>query len=102
MTEQNLGESRTALTFEDVWTMFRETDRKFRETDRKFQETDREIKETGRVLKETSRIVGDLGNKLGIVVEHLVLANIKKKFNDLGYEFTKTGPNVLIDDKKKQ
>ncbi|MDR1949225.1 MAG: hypothetical protein LBQ38_07525, partial [Spirochaetaceae bacterium] len=39
---------------------------------------------------------------LGIVVEHLVLANIKKKFNDLGYEFTKTGPNVLIDDKKKQ
>lgn len=33
------------LTFEDVWAMFQETDRKFQETDRKFQETDRRIEE---------------------------------------------------------
>ncbi|MDR1970383.1 MAG: hypothetical protein LBQ46_00530, partial [Treponema sp.] len=103
MAEQHLHESTEALTFQDVWTMFQETDRKFKEmtqeSDRKFREASRE---TERALKEASRIVGDLGNKLGIVVEHLVLANIKEKFNALGYEFTKTGPNVLIDDKKKQ
>jgi hypothetical protein len=46
--------------------------------------------------------VGNLGNKLGIVVEHLVLANIKEKFNALGYEFTKAGPSVLIEDRKKE
>ncbi|MDR1950077.1 MAG: hypothetical protein LBQ38_11860 [Spirochaetaceae bacterium] len=113
MAEGNSHESTGALAFEDVWTMFKETDRefkemsretdlKFRETDLKFKETDLKFRETDRALKEASRIVGNLGNKLGIVVEHLVLANIKEKFNDLGYEFTKMGPNVLIDDKKQQ
>jgi hypothetical protein len=36
---------------------------------------------------------------LGIVVEHLVLANIREKFNALGYGFTKMGPSVLIEDR---
>ncbi|MDR3122165.1 MAG: hypothetical protein LBU16_00080 [Treponema sp.] len=122
MSEQHIYEPAEPLTFEKVWAMFQETDKKFQETDRKFQETDkkfqesaketREIresfkeirenfKETDRAVKEASRIVGNLGNKLGIVVEHLVLANIKEKFNDLGYEFTKAGPSVLIEDRKK-
>ncbi len=41
-------------TFNDVWLLFQETDRKFQETDRKFQETDREIKETHREMKEVA------------------------------------------------
>jgi hypothetical protein len=119
------------LTFETVWAMFKETDHKFQETnhkfqetdhkfqetDRKFQETDRRIlesdrkiqeiyeefsRETRAALKEASRIVGNLGNKLGIVVEHLVLANIREKFNALGYRFNKIGPNVLIDDQESK
>jgi hypothetical protein len=49
------------LTFEDVWAMFQETDRKFRETDRKFQETERVLKESGREtdrkIQETERIL---------------------------------------------
>lgn len=32
------------LTFENVWLMFRETDKKFKETDEKFKETDKELK----------------------------------------------------------
>jgi hypothetical protein len=117
MTEQNSPGSTGDLTSEDVWAMFKETDRQFKETAQRFKETDRQFKEMSResdrkfraisqetyqALKEASRIVGNLGNKLGIVVEHLVLANIKEKFNGLGYEFTKMGPNILIDDKKKQ
>jgi hypothetical protein len=104
------------LTFEKVWAMFREgekqfreiresfkeTDKKFQETDKKFQKTDKKFQETDRAVKEASRIVGNLGNKLGIVVEHLVLANIREKFNALGYGFTKAGPSVLIEDPKKQ
>jgi hypothetical protein len=99
MTEPNSRNPDPALTFEDVWAMFRETDRQFKESDRKFREMSQETKQA---LKEASRIVGNLGNKLGIVVEHLVLANIREKFNELGYEFSKMGPNILIDDKKKQ
>jgi hypothetical protein len=92
----------TDKKFQDTDRKFQETAERFRETDRKFQETDKELQETGRAVKEASRIVGNLGNKLGIVVEHLVLANIKEKFNALGYEFTKAGPSVLIEDRKKE
>jgi hypothetical protein len=127
MSEQHSYEPAEHLTFEKVWAMFQESDRKFQEsrkesekefreiresfketdkkfqaTDKKFQETDKRFQETDRVVKEASRIVGNLGNKLGIVVEHLVLSNILEKFNALGYEFTRAGPNVRIEDRKKQ
>jgi hypothetical protein len=102
MSDQRIYEPAEHLTFEKVWAMFQETDKKFKETDKKFQETDKRFEEMRQAQKEASRIVGNLGNKLGIVVEHLVLANIKEKFNALGYEFTKAGPSVLIEDRKKQ
>jgi hypothetical protein len=95
MSESYAHESAEQLTFEKVWAMFQETDKKFQETDKKFKETER-------LVQETTRTVGNLSNKLGIVVEHLVLSNIKEKFNALGYEFTKAGPSVLIEDHKKQ
>lgn len=52
------------LNFENVWLMFKETDKKFQETDRqfqemkelldkRFQETDRQFKETDLKFKET-------------------------------------------------
>ncbi|MBK5929931.1 DUF3782 domain-containing protein [Halochromatium salexigens] len=58
-----------ATTLEDVWALFRETDRKFqetdrligelreqsRETDRKFQDTDRRFQETDRKFQDTDR-----------------------------------------------
>jgi hypothetical protein len=79
ITETN-PEGETGLTFEKVWAMFQETDRKFQETDRKFQETDRKISK--------------LGNRVGELVEHLVSPNILEKFNQLGYDFGKISPNV--------
>ncbi|MDR1903814.1 MAG: hypothetical protein LBQ88_16220 [Treponema sp.] len=89
-------------TDREIREMSQETDRKIREmsqeTDRKIKEIHEEIKQA---LKEASRVVGNLGNKLGVVVEHLVLANILEKFNALGYEFEKTVLNVRIEDKKK-
>jgi hypothetical protein len=107
------------LTFEKVWAMFQETDRRLKEsreeTDRRLkessQETDRRLKEsreetdrflkesrkeTDREIKEVSRIVGDLGNKFGKLSEYLVVPNMMEKFNALGYVFTKTGRNIEI------
>ena len=98
------------VTFEMVWAALKEnaeamkeTDRKFKETDRKFKETDRKFKETKQIVKKTSLEVnkmshqmGRLGNRFGELVEHLVLPNIEDKFNELGFAFTKSGPNVKI------
>jgi hypothetical protein len=87
------------LTFEDVWAMFQETDRQFKETDKKFQETARRQEETDKQIKETHKQIGELGNKFGAVVEHMMIPNIKEKFNALGYEFGKVSTNVLIETK---
>jgi hypothetical protein len=61
------------LTFEDVWAMF----------------------------QETHRQIGELGNKFGAVVEHMMIPNLKEKFNALGYEFGKVSTNVLIETKEE-
>jgi hypothetical protein len=77
----------TGLTFEKVWTMFQETDRKFQETARRFQETDRKF-------QETDRKISRLGSRLGELVEELIFPNILEKFNKLGYDFGKAATNV--------
>jgi len=93
------GES---LTFEKVWAMFKETDRKFQEASREAAERQKEIdlkfQEAAKQHKETERIIGKLGNRFGELVEHLVAPNIKEKFNELGFCFTKTGMDIEISD----
>ena len=96
------------LTFEKVWAMFQETDKKFQETDKKFQETDRLYKELAEERKETARLfkelaeerketerqikelnvqMGGLNNSFGEMAEHLVAPGIAKRFNELGFHF---------------
>jgi hypothetical protein len=84
MGDEILREPEMGLTYEKVWAMFQETDRKFQETDRKFQETDRKISK--------------LGSRIGDLVEELIVPNILEKFNKLGYVFGKVAPNVRYSD----
>ncbi|MDR0597349.1 MAG: hypothetical protein LBG14_02465, partial [Treponema sp.] len=85
------------LTFEKVWAMFQETDRKFQETERllkeQSQETERLLKEQAREtelqMKETDRKISKLGSRIGDLVEELIAPNIVEKFNKLGYVFGK-------------
>jgi hypothetical protein len=96
-------------TNKTIREMSEDSDRRFREmseeSERMSRETDRAIKEMSResqkALQEAWRIVGNLGNKLGVVVEHLVLSNIKEKFNALGYGFYKTVLNMQVENKEK-
>jgi hypothetical protein len=102
------------LTFEKVWAMFQQTDKKFQETDKKFQETaekmretDKQIKETGEQIKETDRLMrqnqkmmSDLGRKFGKIIEYMFIPNLWEKFNALGYVFEKSSPNVLIESRE--
>jgi hypothetical protein len=92
------------LTFEKVWLLFQETDRKMqemaaetdrqmretaaqmKETDRKMQETDRKFQETDRLLKDLSRKYGDLSGRMGEIVECLVAPGMLEKFNAIGFD----------------
>ncbi|MDR0376785.1 MAG: hypothetical protein LBH70_03235 [Spirochaetaceae bacterium] len=112
MISESSREPEMGLTFEKVWAMFqetdrkfqetdrqfKETDRKFQETDRQFKETDRQFKETDRKIKETDRKISKLGSRIGDLVEELIVPNILGKFNQLGYVFGKVAPNVRYGD----
>ena len=86
------------LSFEKVWEMFQETDRKIQETDRQMKETDRKIQETAQQMKETDRRIGELGNRFGELAEHLVAPGIMDKFNELGFNFTQVSENFWTKD----
>jgi hypothetical protein len=84
-----------------------ETDKKFQETDKKFQETERLMKEHSqetekkfqeaeKLVRQNQKMMGDLGRKFGKIIEHMFIPNLEEKFNALGYEFGKAGPNVRI------
>jgi hypothetical protein len=101
---EDMGQTRElprGVTFEEVWAMFQETDRKMRETAQQMKETDLKMQETDRIVKETSRLVGKITNSFGDIVEHMLLPNLVSKFQDLGFTFTKAS-NVKITDKPHQ
>ena len=75
------------LTAQDVWKLFRETNRMFQETDHKFEETDRKSRETDRkfaelaeTVKNTNRKVGELTDKWGEFVESMVEPAVVRLF----------------------
>jgi hypothetical protein len=112
MSDETLREPEMGLTFEKVWAMFQESDRRMKETDRivkettlqmketdrQMKETDRQMKETDRKMKETDRKISSLGSRLGELVEEIIFPNILEKFNKLGYVFGKAGSRVLYRD----
>jgi hypothetical protein len=93
-TATQTREPQMGLTFEKVWAMFQESDRRMQETDRRMQETDRQMRETDREIqevaqqvRETNQQIGKLGGRFGELAEHLVAPNIAQKFNALGFHF---------------
>jgi hypothetical protein len=73
-----------ATTLDDVWALFRETDRKFQETDQRMKDTDQRMKETDQQIKELGKKIGDLGNRLGEFVEGLVKPAVVRLFQARG------------------
>jgi len=113
-----------APSFADVWRMFQETDRQLKETalqmkeraaetDRQMKEraaeTDRQMKEraaefervmkersaeTATVIKNLSKRLGDIGNRLGEFVEHMVSPAVVRLFQARGIEVHEVYPGV--------
>ena len=92
MEQTEVREPQMGLTFEKVWAMFQETDRKIQEADRTFREQ----------MKETDRKISKLGSRIGQLIEHLAASNILEKFRGLDYEFTRISRNHSIEDERGQ
>ena len=90
------------LTFEKVWAMFQETDRKIQEDERKLQETmkenerkyqeakqeaDRRFAKTEKLINDLGKQMGGLHNSFGELAEHLVAPGVIDRFNEQGYHF---------------
>jgi len=77
------------LTFEKVWAMFQESDRRMEEQRKETEKIMRESAEQVNLqMKETDRKIGELSNRFGELAEHLVAPAIHKRFNELGYHFS--------------
>jgi hypothetical protein len=110
MTAEEAAEWGKTLSFEKVWAMFAETDRKMKESsaevDRKFAEVAAQAAETERIMKETERItaktsmeiaeickridrvtknVGGLNRSMGELIETLISARLWEKFPQYGF-----------------
>nr|VFK80183.1 MAG: hypothetical protein BECKSD772D_GA0070982_10913 [Candidatus Kentron sp. SD] len=80
------------VTYEEVLSLFKETDLRMQETGRQMQETDRRMQETGRqikelgyrfrelerVTKEQSKQISGIGNKFGYFTEGLALPSMER------------------------
>jgi hypothetical protein len=103
MTAEEALAAAKGLTFEKVWAMMQETEKRIRETDRQIQETDRQIKEgfkevkdriqeTDKQIQKLSQNIGGLNNSFGRWAEEMVSTKLWEKFQDLEYTFTEGGP----------
>jgi hypothetical protein len=72
-TTQNIGEG---LTFEKVWAAIQATNEQMRATDKR---------------------IGELANRFGDMVEHMVIPNLLAKFGELDFTFTKAARAEIRD-----
>jgi hypothetical protein len=79
MKEQSMATTEApieGLTFEKVWEA---------------------LMETREQMKVTDKRVGELTNRFGEMVEHMVLPNLVTKFDELGFTFTKANRTTIKD-----
>ncbi len=80
--DDGVYQTQQPLTFEKVWLMFQETDKKFQETDRimkeQSKETDRKFQETDRIVRGISKEIGGIGNNIGDVAEDYFRGALEK------------------------
>ncbi len=93
-----------SLSFEKVWLMFQETDRKWQETDKRFQESDKKWQETDKRFLETNKKITkafDLfTSQWGRLVESLVEGDLPRVMQERGIVVKRTVERAKSDDEK--
>ncbi len=72
--------------FQEIWALYKETDRKFKETDERLS----------RKIAQTQDAVNRLTGKWGLFVEGLVLPSVKRLFNERGILIDKVYQRVKV------
>ena len=105
-----------ALTVDDIWKMFQETNRLFQESQERweqrhremervmqadraetastFRETERQMQDTDRKIKQVSTQIGQLGGRWGEFVEGLIAPACIAMFTELGIQVDEIYPRV--------
>jgi hypothetical protein len=97
MVKAQVRQPQMGLTFDQVWTMFQETDKKFQETAEQIAERQ---KETEQLVKELSKNVGGVNGSLGDVAEGLMASDLYEKFAALGLYFEHSFQNYEVKERK--
>jgi len=99
------GAAETERRFQETEQLMKEgaaeTERKFQETERRFQETERLVKEgfaeTNLLVSRVSKNLGELGNRLGEFVEHMVEPAVVRLFQAQGIAVHEVHQNVAVE-----
>jgi hypothetical protein len=83
----------------EVDRRIKEVAEQMKETDRRLKETEKLIKENGKLIKENGRQLGDVHNRVGELVEHIILPNILKKVEPLNFKFKHVRKRFKFTDK---
>ena len=109
ITAEQAAEAAKGLTFEKVWAVLMEDRLRMQESQKQMQESQKQMQEsydktqkqmqesydkTQRQIDELSKNIGGVGNTLGRLSESMFAVELYKKFNEIGYPFTKQGPHV--------
>ncbi|MCX6156095.1 MAG: YraN family protein [Candidatus Kapabacteria bacterium] len=88
---ENLQSNTNDLSFEKVWLMFQETDKKFLDTDKKFLDTDKKFLDTDKKLNKLEQLFTSQWGKL---IESLVEGDLVNILNKRGIQVHNTNERV--------
>ena len=95
MTAEQAAEAARGLTFEKVWAALMETRQSIEEMREAQQKQAMESqRRTDKIVADLSKNIGGLGNSLGRFTEAMFSNELWKKFNEIGFVFTKQAPRV--------
>ena len=112
MTAEQAAEAAKGLTFEKVWAALMESRQlieEMRETQRESQnqvlearqKTEESFQRMEKTVTDLSKNIGGLGNLQGRLTEAMFSTELWKKFNEIGFLFTKQGPHVRFTENKQ-
>jgi hypothetical protein len=91
-TAQQMKEN--AQQVKETTQQMKENAQQMRETDQRLEKQMRETDlRLDKRIKETDRRLGDVGLRLGDIVEHLMTPDLHKKFKELGFSFNHSSRN---------
>jgi len=108
-----MGKAQTTASnspsFEQIWAILDRTAKGQEELFKSQKETAQQMKENRELQKETDRQIkdinkrfGEYSNRLGEITEYMIAPNLREKFNEYGYEFSKASRNTKIFDHKNK